>query len=75
MISGTIKASPMKFCTVIVLLKAYQNTKEVFRNLTCDVTMTLFFKQWENLDPLETRQMIYIFRKVMMRAFEKLNFY
>ena len=27
MISGTIKASPMKLCTVIVLLKAYQNTK------------------------------------------------
>ena len=32
MISGTIKASPMKLCTVIVLLKAYQNTKENFQN-------------------------------------------
>ena len=31
MISGTIKASPMKLCTVIVLLKAYQNTKRNFR--------------------------------------------
>ena len=28
MISGTIKASPMKLCTV--LLKAYQNTKRNF---------------------------------------------
>ena len=31
MISGTIKASPMKLCTVIVLLKAYQNTKRNFQ--------------------------------------------
>ena len=28
MISGTIKASPMKLCTVIVLFRAYQNTKK-----------------------------------------------
>ena len=27
MISGTIKASSLKLCTVIVLLKVYQNTK------------------------------------------------
>ena len=31
MISGTIKASPMKLCTVIVLLKAHQNTKRNFQ--------------------------------------------
>ena len=31
MISGTIKASPMKLCTVIVLLEAYQNTKRNFQ--------------------------------------------
>ena len=31
MISGTIQASPMKLCTVIVLLKAYQNTKRIFQ--------------------------------------------
>ena len=30
MISGIITASPMKLCTVIVLLKAYQNTKRNF---------------------------------------------
>ena len=31
MISGTIKASPMKFCTVIGLLKPCQNTKRNFQ--------------------------------------------
>ena len=31
MISGTITASPMKLCRVIVLLKAYQNTKRNFQ--------------------------------------------
>ena len=31
MISGTIKASSMKLCTVIALLKAYQNTKRNFQ--------------------------------------------
>ena len=31
MISGTIKASQMKLCTVIVLLKAYQNRKRNFQ--------------------------------------------
>ena len=31
MISGTIKASPMKLCTVIVLRKAYQNIKRNFQ--------------------------------------------
>ena len=30
-ISGTIKASQMKLSTVIVLLKAYQNTKRIFK--------------------------------------------
>ena len=60
MISGTIKASPMKLCTVIVLLKAYQNTKIVFfRNMTYDVTMASLLKQWQNSDLRETRQIIY----------------
>ena len=31
MISGTIEASPMKLCTVIVLLKAYHNTQRNFQ--------------------------------------------
>ena len=40
MITGTIQASPMKLCTVMVLLEAYQNTKEIFKHLTCNVTIT-----------------------------------
>ena len=59
MISGTIKASPMKLCTVIVLLKAYQNTKRNFKNMTYDVTMTSLLKTMANLDLRETRQIIY----------------
>ena len=59
MISGTIKAGPMKLFTVIVLLKAYQNTKEIFKNVTYDVTMTSLLKQWENSDLRKTRRIIY----------------
>ena len=59
MISGTIKANPMELCTVIVLLKAYQNTKKIFKNMTYEVIMTSLLKQWENSDLRETRQMIY----------------
>ena len=59
MISGTIKTRPMKFCTVIVLFEAYQNTKRHFQNLTYDVTMTQLIKPWENYDLCETRQIIY----------------
>ena len=44
MISGTIKANPMKLCTVIVPLKVYQNTKEIFKNMPYDVTMTSLLK-------------------------------
>ena len=43
-ISGTIKASPMKLCTLIVQLKAYQKTKRNFQNMTHDVTMTSLLK-------------------------------
>ena len=58
MISGTIKASPMKLCTVIVLLKAYQNTKRNFQDMTYSVIMTSLLKQWENLDLCEIRRII-----------------
>ena len=33
--------------------------KEMFRNLTFDVTMTSLLKQWENSELRETRQMIH----------------
>ena len=59
MTSGTIKASPIRLCTVIVLLKAYQNTKRNFQNMTYDVTMTSLLKPWQNSDLRETRQIIY----------------
>ena len=50
----------MKFWTVLVLPKAYQNTdQEVFRNCTLGVTMASLLKQWGNLDLHETRQIMY----------------
>ena len=51
MISGTIKASPMKLCTVIVLLKAYQNTKRNFQKYDLDVTMTSLLKPMAKFGP------------------------
>ena len=45
MISGTIRASPLKLCRVIVLLKAYQNEKKKFSKI------------WAG--PPESRQIIY----------------
>ena len=59
MISVTIKGSPMKLCTVIMLLKAYQNAKRNFQNMTYGVTMTSLLKQWQNSDLREARQIIY----------------
>ena len=50
MISGTVKASPMKLCKIIVLLKVYQNTKRNIQNMACDVTVTSLLKLWENSD-------------------------
>ena len=73
MISGTIKASPMKFCTVIVPLKAYQNQKEIFKNVTYDVTMTSILKNtMAKFGPPQNQTII---RKVTMRAFRKCKFY
>ena len=58
MISETIKASPVKLCTVVVLLEAYQNAKK-FQKLDLwrhnDVVTE---KQWENSDLRETKQII-----------------
>ena len=68
MISGTIKAIPMKLCTVIVLVKAYQNTKRKFQKYDLWRHNDVINK---NNDLRETRQIIYH----MMRAFRKCNFY
>ena len=51
MISGTIEAKSMKLCTVIVLLKVYQNTKINFQNMTYDVTMTSLLKTMAKFGP------------------------
>ena len=55
MISGTSKASPMKLCTVIVLLNTYQNTKRNFKNMTYDVTMTSLPKTMGKFGPLRNQ--------------------
>ena len=47
----TIKASPMKLCTVIVLRKVYQYTKTNFQNMTYDVAMTSLLKTMAKLGP------------------------
>ena len=60
MTSGTVKASPMKLFTVIVLLlRSTRIQKEILKNFTYDVTITSLLKQWENSDLRETRQIIY----------------
>ena len=58
-ISGTITASQIKLCTIIVLLKAYQNTKRNFKYITYDITMTSLLKTMGNSDLRKTRQIIY----------------
>ena len=49
----------MKLFTVIVLLKTYQNAKEILKNMTYDVTTTSLLKEWENSDLREARQIIH----------------
>ena len=68
MISGTTKASPVQLCTVIVLCKTCRIHMETRRTRTCDIT-----KRRENSDLREARQIIHQ-SKVLMRAFQKLNF-
>ena len=60
MISGTIKASPMKLCTVIVLLKAYND---------------VITKNNGKIRTSAKPEKLYIIRKVMMRAFRKCIFF
>ena len=73
MISRIIKASQMKLCNLMVLLNTFQNTKKI-KNLTYDITMTSLLKQWEIRTSAKPDK-LYINRKVMMRAFQKCNFY
>ena len=55
MISGTSKASQMKLCTVIGLLNTYQNTKEIFKNMTYYVTMTSLPKTIRKFGPQQNQ--------------------
>ena len=64
MISETIKASPIELCTVIVLLKAYQNTKRKFLN-------DVITKNNRKIRTSAKPDKLYIIRKVMMSAFRK----
>ena len=75
MISGTIRASPMKLCTVIVLLKAYQNTERNFekydlRRHNDDIT-----KNNGGIRTSSKPDTLCIILKVMMRALRRCNFY
>ena len=75
MISGTIKASPMKLCTVIVLLKAYQNTKRNFQKYDLWRHNDVITKNNGKIRTSAKPSKLYIIRKEMMSAFRKCNFY
>ena len=49
----------MKLCTVIVLLKTFQNTSRKFENLTYDVTMMSLLKTMGSSDLREAKKIIY----------------
>ena len=53
MISGTVLASPMKFCTVTVLLKAYQNTERNFEKSDLLHHNSVIFKTVMNFPPAQ----------------------
>ena len=74
MISATIKASPIKLCTVIVLLKAYQNTKRNFQKYDLCRHNDVITKNNGKIRIAAKPDKLYTIRKVMMRAFRKCNF-
>ena len=75
MISGTIKAIPMKLCTVIVLLRAYQNTERNFQKYDLRRHNDVITKTMAKFGPPKKTDKLYIIRNVMIRAFRKCNFY
>ena len=75
MISGTIAASPMKLCTVIVLLKTYQNTKRNFQKYDLWRHNYVITKNNGKIRTSVKPGKLHIIRKVMMRALRKWNFY
>ena len=75
MISGTIQTSLMKLYTVIVLLKAYQNTKRNFQKYDLWRHNDVITKNNDKILTSSKPDKLYIFRKVMIRAFRKCNYY
>ena len=61
----------MKLCTVIVLLKAYQNTKKNSKILPMTSQYRHYEKQWE-IQTFFKPEKLYIIRKLMMRALRKM---
>ena len=75
MISATIQGSPMKLCTVIVLLKAYQNTKRNLQKYDLWRHNDVITKNNGKIRTSAKPGKLYINRKVMMRAFRKCDLY
>ena len=75
MISGTVKASSMKLCISIVLLKAYQNTKRYFQTYDLWRHNDVITKNNGKIRTCAKLGKLYIIRKEMMRTFRKCNFY
>ena len=74
MISGTIKASRMKLCTVIVLLKAYQNTKRNFQKYDLWRHNDVITKNNGKIHISAEPGKLYIIRKEVMRASQNVSF-
>ena len=72
MVSGIIQASPMKLCTVVVLLKAYQNTYRIFQKCDAWHHNDVITKTMENSDLRETRQMIHHLKGINDESFLKM---
>ena len=74
MISGTIKASPMKLSTVIVLIKAYQNTKRNFQKYDLWRHNDVITKNNGKIRISSKLGKLYIIRKEVMKASQNVSF-
>ena len=71
----TIKASQMKLYTVIVLLKAYQDTERNFQKYDLWRHNDVITKNIGKIRTSAKQDKLYIIQNVIMRAFRKYNFY
>ena len=74
MISGTIKASPMKLSTIKVLPKASQNTKRNFQKYDIWCHNDVIIKNNGKIRTSAKPEKLYIIRKVMMKLSENVIF-